>query len=124
MATEFLSPDWFVATNERLAANPPTDVRETRHVVLTLDEPPRGGVHALTITIGPNGADIVEGDFLGADAVLRLRYDDALALGNGTLDSATAVRQGRLKVRGDVGALVELAPWLQRLLPDGETLTD
>ena len=60
------------------------------------------------------------GDHLAAETLLRLSYADARDLTLGTFDSATALRQGRVKVRGDLNALVPLLAWLQRAHPAGE----
>lgn len=59
------------------------------------------------------GASAELGDHLAADAVVRLSFKDAEALTSGTLESASALREGRLKVRGDVNALVPLLAWMQ-----------
>jgi hypothetical protein len=66
----------------------------------------------MTFTVSDAGARVEPGDHLAANAVIRLSYADADALTTGTLDSATALRDGRLKVRGDIHALVPLANWL------------
>jgi putative sterol carrier protein len=42
----------------------------------------------------------------GATATIALRYTDALALALGELDPADALAQGRVRVRGDLAALV------------------
>ncbi len=47
-----------------------------------------------------------------ADALIAIDYDDAKALANGSLTAAHAVRDGRLKIRGDVHGLVPLLEWL------------
>jgi hypothetical protein len=38
-------------------------------------------------------------------------------LTNGDIDSASALRDGRVKVRGDINAIVPLLGWLQRAHP-------
>ncbi|HEV7958830.1 MAG TPA: SCP2 sterol-binding domain-containing protein, partial [Acidimicrobiales bacterium] len=73
---------------------------------------PTSAPHAMTFTVTAEGAVGEPGDHLAADAVVRLTYDDALALSRGTLESGVALREGRLKVSGDVQALVPLLEWL------------
>jgi putative sterol carrier protein len=68
--------------------------------------------HALSFSVGANGAVAEVGDHLAADAVIRLSYRDAEALYEGTLDSADALREGRFKVRGDIHGLAPLLAWL------------
>jgi hypothetical protein len=111
---DFLSAAWFVALNDTLArASLPTlGDRSDLRVVLEFVDGPTTAPHAMTLTVNQMGAVAEPGDHLAADAVVRLTYDDAVALTNGTLESAVALREGRLKVRGDVQALVPLLDWM------------
>ncbi len=112
---EFLSAAWLAALNETLAAAGPAPLEDpTSHfrVVLEFADAPSGSPHALTFTVTGGGAFVELGDHLAADAIIRLSYRDAEALTRGGLDSASALRQGRLKVRGDVHGLVPLLGWL------------
>jgi hypothetical protein len=112
----FLSAEWFDALNETLsrAGAPPLgdpgDPGDLR-VVLEFVDGPSTAPHAMTLTVNAVGAFAEPGDHLAADAVVRLTYADAEALTSGTLESAMALREGRLKVRGDVQALVPLLDW-------------
>jgi hypothetical protein len=110
----FLSAEWFVALNETLtrAGVPPLGERSELRVVLELVDGPSSVPHAMTLSVNAAGAIVEPGDHLAADAVVRLTYADAEALTQGTLESAVALREGRLKVRGDVQALVPLLDWL------------
>ncbi len=111
---DFLSAEWFAALNESLqrAGTAPVSDREILRVVLEFVDGPSSSPHAMTFTVRPEGALAEPGDHLAADAVIRLSYDDALALTSGTLESAVALREGRLKVRGDVQSLVPLLEWM------------
>ncbi len=110
----FLSAEWFEALNNTLtrAGAPSLGDRSDLRVVLELVDGPSSAPHAMTLTVNPVGAFAEPGDHLAADAVVRLTYADAEALTQGTLESAKALREGRLKVRGDVQALVPLLDWL------------
>jgi hypothetical protein len=111
---DFLGAEWFAALNETLqrAGAAPIGDRGVLRVVLEFVGGPTSAPHALTFTVGPEGAVAEPGDHLAADAVVRLSYADARALTEGTLESAVALREGRLKVRGDVQALVPLLEWM------------
>ena len=52
-----------------------------------------------------------------ADTVIRLPYDDALDLVGGSRDSAAALREGRIKIRGEVSTVTALLTWLQQAHP-------
>jgi SCP-2 sterol transfer family len=110
---EFLSEEWFASLNERLAraGRPPLN-GPVRHVVFEFDEAPTSRPHALTFSIGET-LSAAPGDYLAADAIVRLSFRDGEALTSGAIQSAQALREGRIKVRGDLAAVVELAGWLQ-----------
>ncbi len=119
---EFLGAQWFEELNEVLgAAGPVPTEGATLRVVLEFPDAPANGAHALTFTMSPDGASAEGGDHLAADAIIRLAYSDALALTTGSLDSASALREGRIKVRGDINAVVSLLAWLQRAHPHGDS---
>ena len=112
---DFLSAEWLAALNTtlRAASPPPFDGPESAvRFVFEFTDGPSSMPHALTFSVTPDGATADVGDHLAADAVIRLSYGDAKALTEGTLDSADALREGRLKVRGDIHGLVPLLSWL------------
>jgi hypothetical protein len=85
------------------------------HVVLTVAE---GRAH---LGLDPTGT-------AGGTATIVLGYPDALAMARGELDPADALAAGRVRVRGDLAALVAgqdvLAEAAVRLGTDLEDLTD
>jgi putative sterol carrier protein len=113
--SEFLSEEWFAGLGESLkkAGPPPFDdgAVEVR-IVFELTDAPASLPHAMTFAVTREEVTVQIGDHLGADAVIRIGYDDASKLAKGTLTSASAVRDGRLKIRGDVHGLVPLLGWL------------
>jgi hypothetical protein len=114
---DFLSSAWFQELNDTLenaGAVPFEPGAPTVRVVIEFPDAPSNGPHALTFTIGPDGARVESGDHLAADAIVRLSFADASALTGGDIDSASALRDGRIKVRGDINAIVPLLSWLQR----------
>ena len=113
----FLSEEWFAEVNERLTSRTlDVPTAEETSIVLEFDGGSSSDVHALTLHLCSGGARITPGDHLAATTVFRLSASDAAALSNGTLDSATALREGRLKVTGDLRALLEWSPWLGDIL--------
>lgn len=119
---DFLSDEWFLGLNETLAAAgevPFESDAKIFRVVLDLTDAPNASVHAFTFTLEHHGASVAPGDHLAADALIRLSFADARALTSGGLDSASALREGRVKVRGDINALVPLLAWLQHAHPHG-----
>ncbi len=120
--SEFLSDAWFASLSDTLqaAGPPPADdaVEGLRYVVELIDGPaslPR----ALTFAVNPDGVTVRAGEYEGADAQIAIDFDDAAALANGSLTAAHAVRDGRLKIRGDVHGLVPLLEWLLGARADG-----
>jgi hypothetical protein len=119
--SDFLSDQWFEDLNDRLETSAPMPLPENAtacHVVFDVVQGPASLPHALTLSISNEGARVAPGGSPGADTFVRLSYDDAAALASGRLDSASALRDGRIKVRGDVNVLVPLAIWLQAVLSD------
>ena len=86
-------------------------------IVIELSDAPSGAPHALTFTIRDREAVAEPGDNLLADTLLRLTYADARSLFRGDIDSAGALREGRIKVRGNINALVPLLEWMQNAHP-------
>jgi putative sterol carrier protein len=112
----FLSAEWLAALNDTLAAASPPPLEDPESVyrfVFEFTDGPSAMPHALVFSVNADGASAEIGDHLAADAVIRLSYRDAEALTAGTLEGASALRDGRLKVRGDVHGLVPLLGWLQ-----------
>jgi hypothetical protein len=111
----FLSAEWLATLNDTLSAAGPVPLDSSPsdfRVVFEFTDAPTSSPHALTFTINAEGASADAGDHLAANTVIRLSFKDAEGLTNGTLDSASALREGRLKVRGDIHALVPLLTWL------------
>jgi predicted lipid carrier protein YhbT len=117
---EFLTAEWFVELNETLSAAGPVPLPDGAtlfRVVLEFLDAPALLAQAMTFTMDEAGASLRAGDHASADASVSLSYADALALTQGRLDSASALREGRVKVRGDINAIVPLLSWLQLAHP-------
>ncbi len=117
--SDFLSDPWFEELNARLHASAPwPQGARACQVVIEVSDAPAPLPQALTLSISEVRVSVAPGSAPGADTVLRLNYLDAAALTSGQFDSASALREGRIKVRGDVNVLVPLATWLHAALSD------
>jgi hypothetical protein len=112
----FLSAAWLEEMNGRLAvAATAVDLEPPSSpliVVFDVVDGPMDLPHAFTLSVSGGTAQLAAGDHLGADVVVRLAFADAAALADGSLTSDRALRDGRLKVRGDTGALGRAGAWL------------
>lgn len=110
--TEFLSSEWFVAQNDTLAALGRSLVLsaefETIRVVVQWDDGPATMPHAVTLTGTSGSLTLSLGDHLAADAIVRVHFADARGVLDGSANVADALREGRVKLRGDSGAVVAL----------------
>lgn len=117
---DFLSAEWLAQLNVTLRDAGPVPFESdaaTVRVVLEFPDAPKSAPHALTFTLSAEGASVEAGDHLAADAIVQLSYVDATSLSAGTIDSASALRDGRIKVRGDINAIVPVLGWLQQAHP-------
>ena len=119
---DFLSEVWFAELSELLARSGPVPLEGpgVYRVVIEIYDAPGSVPHAMTLSLGRDGATVAVGDHLAADAILRLSYLDAKSLHEGRFDSATALREGRVKVRGDMTLIIDALAWLQRAHPRAE----
>jgi len=94
--------------------------------VLAADQPDRPGASArmqYLVTGGPNGdikyywvledGKLLEsqvGELADADFTMTLTYDDSVKVQQGALDANAAFMQGRMKVTGNLGKLMQLMP--------------
>jgi putative sterol carrier protein len=96
---------------------------------LAKDQPERAGASAkmqYVVTGGPDGAikyywvlengKLLEsqlGVIADADFTMTLTYEDSKAVAQGELDANAAFMQGRMKVAGNMGKLMQLMPLTQ-----------
>ncbi len=107
----FLSPDWLDDLNQRLARHAGPELT-SRRVLLVIPDAPEGPL-ALALSLGAQSARVERADASSeAAARLTLSYEDARQLAGGALTSAEALRRGRVKVLGDVEAIVEALEFL------------
>jgi putative sterol carrier protein len=113
---ELLSDEWFIHSNERLARSKRRPVEidgaETMTVVFCIAEVPAGAPTACSFVISASGATIAPGEHAEPDLVVHIHFTDLAELVHGKLDAASALRDGRLKVNGDVHSLTALGQWM------------
>lgn len=105
---DFLTSEWFAEINATLASRK-LAATDTWRVVLSWDDGPAQLPHAVTFSAAGGLLAVEHGDHLAADAVIVLSYQDAKALATGELDTAAALREGRIKLRGDSAVVVAMA---------------
>lgn len=113
---DFLTPAWFTWINGRLATTTiDADIfinGNAVRVVFALAGAPSSLPHAVTFSLTPVGVSVASGDHFLADLLVTISFEDARHIAEGTLEGAQALREGRLKVRGDVNALVPFGSWM------------
>jgi len=111
--SEWLSAEWFDETRDLRRALPPLGDLSARLQVDVTGGPERL-VTCHWVLDGGRVVDCGPGGLEDPDVVLTLSWDDALAVHRGDLDPNVAFMQGRLKVAGSMGVMVELLPALRR----------
>jgi len=100
---------WIDECNAALAELPALD--DTRGPLLVTElvtDAPEGAHDAITLVADHAGVRLHAGEVPAASAWLTVSMRDAEALHAGALDPATALAEGRVRVRGDLRAVVEL----------------
>jgi hypothetical protein len=99
---------WLEECNAALASVPGT-LPDARPLVVTelVTGAPPGAHGALTLVVDEAGARLRSGDDAAASAWLTVSMADAEALHDGSLDPAAALTQGRVRIRGDLRAVVD-----------------
>jgi len=98
---------WLAACNAALeGVAGPEDGRALVVTELVADAPP--GAHGeITFVADEHGVRLVTDADVAPSAWLTVSMRDAEALHEGSLDPATALAEGRVRVRGDLRAIVE-----------------
>jgi putative sterol carrier protein len=104
-----LSDAWLASCNEALSTLQAPD--GSSHLIVTelVSEAPDGTHDSVTLIADAEGIRLVAGEHADARAWLSLSYADASLLHAGSLDPARALAEGKVRVRGDLRAVVEAA---------------
>jgi len=102
---------WLASCNEALSD---AGRHEGRALVVTelVTDAPASAHAAITLVADDEGVRLVAGEHPAATAWLTITMRDAAALHEGSLDPAAALAEGRVKVRGDLRAVVDAASLL------------
>ena len=107
---QYLSMEWLARLPRAEVIEPPGEETgpqpSLRHVVL---DAPGGGQAHYDVRITPEGPVLAQSNGCRADITFTSDYRTAAAIASGTLSTQAALAAGRLKVRGDVGALARIA---------------
>jgi SCP-2 sterol transfer family len=102
-----LTDDWLASCNVALADAPGREGARPLVVTELVPDAPEGAHRAVTLVADETGVRLVAGDDPTAAAWLTVAYADAEALHTGRLAPAEALTQGRVRVRGDLTAVVD-----------------
>lgn len=104
---EYLSPEWLAAAATLVAADPALAAAAAAHdlVVEYLVEPP-GEPVVYHLRLSGGAATLVPGTATDADVRFRCDHATALAVARGELGAQRAFMEGRLRIGGDVRAIV------------------
>jgi SCP-2 sterol transfer family len=104
-----LSDAWLAECNAALLGAPGFE-ESGRPLIVTelVPDAPEGAHRAVTLVADRDGVRLVAGEQPGASAWLTVSMRDAASLHRGDLDPARALTEGRVRVRGDLGAVVAL----------------
>jgi hypothetical protein len=101
----YLSPDWF----ERIGAAAGEEAAPLRHATLVLQHVVTGGPDGEVwyhVRLSPGAVEIVRGPALHPHVTFAEDYATAAAIARGTLSAPAALLAGRIRLGGDLSALL------------------
>ncbi len=105
--TEWLSAEWFDRARQVSAAGPGLGGLSGR-VQCEISGGPQGGLSCYWVLEDGRLASGAGGRLDDAEVTLTVGWDDAVAVQRGELDPNVAFMQGRLKVSGSMGVMIDL----------------
>jgi hypothetical protein len=115
--TDFLSPEWCDAINVRATMMNSPVISRTPGVTRAAPARQRRPARSATVSLNGGHLSVEPGQRGESDLTLSLQLADGHALISGGLDSASLIREGRLRVRGDLSRLVAVSSLLSALRP-------
>lgn len=104
--TSLFSDEWIASCNDALGALAAPEATSLTVVERVTGAP--ADVHdVVSLVADAHGVRVEAGEATGASAWLTVAFDDAAALNEGRLEPADAIATGRLRVRGDLRAVVD-----------------
>lgn len=112
----FLEPAWFESMNRRLSSvsldSQLSAERVCVRVVFDITKSPPSASDVMTFFVDEQGTRLEAVADPAPDLVVSVSYADAAQISSGQMRSSQALRDGRLKVRGDVNALIQFSAWM------------
>jgi putative sterol carrier protein len=109
MSERYLSQEWLDALREA-AASQPERPGATARIQYAVSGGPDGDVKYYWILQDGKLLEAALGTVDDADITLTLTYEDSVKVQQGELDANAAFMQGRMKVAGNMGTLMQLLP--------------
>ncbi len=107
--TKYLTDAWFDEARA-LAATQPERPGATARMQYVVTGGPEGDIKYWWRLVDGKLADSAAGVIDEPDFTMTLSYEDSVKIQRGELDANAAFMQGRMKVTGNMGALMQLMP--------------
>jgi putative sterol carrier protein len=107
--TKYLSQEWLDETRE-MAASQPSRPGASARIQYVVSGGPDGDVKYYWILEDGKLLESALGTVDDVDFTLTLTYEDSVKVQQGDLDANAAFMQGRMKVAGNMGKLMQLLP--------------
>ncbi len=107
--TKYLTDAWFDEARA-LAASQPERPGATARMQYVVTGGPEGDIKYWWRLVDGKLADSAAGVIDEPDFTMTLSYDDSVKIQRGELDANAAFMQGRMKVTGNMGSLMQLMP--------------
>ena len=106
---KYLSQDWF-DQGKKLAESQPERPGATARMQYVVTGGPDGDVRYYWVLENGKLQESSLGDLPDPDFTMTMSYADSVAVQQGDLDANAAFMQGRIKVTGNMGKLMQLMP--------------
>lgn len=106
---KYLSPDW-LDEGRALAASQPERLGASARMQYVVTGGPEGDIKYWWRLEDGKLVDSAQGVLEDSDFTMTLSYDDSVKIQKGVLDANAAFMQGRMKVTGNMGKLMQLMP--------------
>lgn len=104
---KFLSAEW-LDQERKLAGSQPEHAGVTAKMQYVVTRKREGDIKYYRVLENGKLSDAGLGELSDPDLTLTLSYADSVAVQKGELDPSVAFMQGRMKVAGDTGTLIEI----------------
>ena len=106
---KYLSQEW-LEQGKKLSASQPERPGATARMQYVVTGGPDGDIRYYWVLENGKLQESSLGELPDADFTMTMTYADSVAVQNGDLDANAAFMQGRIKVTGNMGTLMQLMP--------------